>query len=215
MKALMNPATIMTPLILLGCGWTMACSGGSAGTRYVERPKDAGHSEPDTMALGDSIAPPAAPPDAATTSTATTNFAIHQLFFGDTDFSGAPQPNAWEELGYNVDGMITTAATTNVCTLVDGGGFYGRQNQVDGKGGIDNSFGAIFYRWILLSLDSAVTRENTVSIAAGRTNGDDRRHRTVGIRDANGQRAHRSSFRRCAFPRYPHLDDYRRLARNR
>jgi hypothetical protein len=42
------------------------------------------------------------PDGAPTTSTTTTNFAIHELFLGDTDFDGKADPTAWDRLGYNV-----------------------------------------------------------------------------------------------------------------
>jgi hypothetical protein len=113
------------------------------------------------------VTPPAPPPDAATTSTTTTNFALHELFLGDTDFDGKADYNAWEQFGYNIDGKITTAESTNVCRLVNNGGSFGLQAQVDGKGGIDNSFGANVYPGLILGLDTKATTHTNASIAGG------------------------------------------------
>ena len=46
--------------------------------------------------------------------------------------------NAWQNYGYNLDGKVTTASSTDVCTLQAGAQ---KSYQTDGKGGIDNSFG--------------------------------------------------------------------------
>lgn len=45
---------------------------------------------------------------------------------------------AWMGLGYNLDGKCTTATSTDVCTQVQGSP---KSEQIDGTGGIDNSFG--------------------------------------------------------------------------
>lgn len=45
----------------------------------------------------------------------------------------------WQGIGWNLDGKCTTAASTDVCTLVTGAA---KQTQTDGSGGIDNSYGA-------------------------------------------------------------------------
>jgi hypothetical protein len=46
-------------------------------------------------------------------------------------------PN-WSRYGYDIDGLDTTATSTNVCTLYANAS---TKNQTDGPGGIDNSFG--------------------------------------------------------------------------
>jgi len=45
---------------------------------------------------------------------------------------------AWEKFGYNLDNLVTTRASTDVCTLAMGAG---KDYQADGQNGIDNSFG--------------------------------------------------------------------------
>jgi hypothetical protein len=81
----------------------------------------------------------------ATPSTTATLFAIHHLWLGDSlanpTFS---LPDAgvspWATFGYNIDGLITTQYSTDVCTLDKAAGATPAK-QVDGVDGIDNSFG--------------------------------------------------------------------------
>jgi len=76
-----------------------------------------------------------------TPSTATVNLAFHVLWMGETDKNTmfTPDTRAWETFGYDIDGKITTAASTDVCTLAPGAS---SDVQIDGDDGIDNSFGA-------------------------------------------------------------------------
>jgi hypothetical protein len=108
--------------------------------------------------------PPPAP--TGTTSMPTTlahNYAIHQMFLGDTDRSGVTSANAWQTFGYDLDGKITTASSTDVCTLLAGSS---KQVQVDGNGGIDNSWGANIMP-IMTTLDSTVSQQTNQSLQAG------------------------------------------------
>jgi hypothetical protein len=73
-----------------------------------------------------------------TMSTAPQNLALHKLFLGDTQRDGTADMNAWASYGYNLDGKFTTATSTDVCTLAAGAP---KSTQIDGNGGIDNSFG--------------------------------------------------------------------------
>jgi hypothetical protein len=106
------------------------------------------------------------PPDPggpAPTSTATSVLAISQLFYGDTDRSGNPSTTAWEAYGLDLDGKITTASSTDVCSLQPGSS---RQVQVDGNDGIDNSFGSQIMP-ILETLDSTFSQEGNAALQAG------------------------------------------------
>jgi hypothetical protein len=82
--------------------------------------------------------PPAKPSGPATTSTEEHNFALQTLFLGDQDRSGVTSQTAWKSFGYNLDGKVSTASSSDVCTLQAGAP---KQTQVDGDNGIDNSFG--------------------------------------------------------------------------
>ena len=81
---------------------------------------------------------PSTPPTSITYT-----FAIHDFFLGDMarDHTYASY-DAWKAFGHDIDGKITDDSSTDVCTLYPGG------SQVDGNGGIDNSFGAKFVQTI-------------------------------------------------------------------
>jgi hypothetical protein len=85
---------------------------------------------------------PPTPPSGATpppTGTTPHNYAIRHLYLGDTDRTGISSSQAWAAFGYNLDDLVTSESSTDVCTLVAGAS---KVTQVDGNGGIDNSFGA-------------------------------------------------------------------------
>jgi hypothetical protein len=96
--------------------------------------------ELDDAATPGNTVPPVPRVATAGTSIGTT-FAVHELFLGDTGWDGHHDSNAWAALGANIDGKITTCASANVCTLRSDDGATSSV-QVDGVGGIDNSFGA-------------------------------------------------------------------------
>jgi hypothetical protein len=77
-------------------------------------------------------------PSAGTPASAPHNFAVHTLYIGNTR-AGVPDQNAWKSYGYNLDGLVTTKDSSDVCTLF--GNPTSKTNQVDGNDGIDNSFG--------------------------------------------------------------------------
>jgi len=82
--------------------------------------------------------PPPAPTGPGTTVTAQHAYALKTLYLGDQSRMGVSSATAWQDFGYNLDGLVTTATSTNVCTLYAGAA---KAAQVDGPGGIDNSFG--------------------------------------------------------------------------
>jgi hypothetical protein len=91
------------------------------------------------------------------------NYAMHQLFLGDTDRTGTPSADAWKSFGYDLDGKVTLASSTDVCTLVPGSS---KQVQVDGNGGIDNSWGANIMP-IITTLDSTASQAVNQALQAG------------------------------------------------
>ena len=74
-----------------------------------------------------------APPKSALRQVSLT---MTRVNFGDS--STPDSLNAWKQIGFNLDGKITTATSTDVCQLVDDAG---PAVQDDGRDGIDNSFG--------------------------------------------------------------------------
>ena len=61
---------------------------------------------------------PPRPKAPAETGNAPTVFAISKMYFGDTDRTGHPSDTAWTAYGLNIDGKVTSARSTNTCTLV-------------------------------------------------------------------------------------------------
>ena len=103
--------------------------------------------------------PPPAPTGAsASTIAASHNYALHKLYLGDTDRTGATDGNAWKSFGYNLDGKVTTDSSTDVCQLAPGAS---KSNQVDGNSGIDNSFGSNIMQLILTVAPTASQTLNT------------------------------------------------------
>lgn len=66
-------------------------------------------------------------------------FAISKLYLGDTDRSGVKGTSAWKKFGFNLDGKVSTDASTDLCKPRKGG----KKSSVypDGENGIDNAFG--------------------------------------------------------------------------
>ncbi|HEY2517904.1 MAG TPA: hypothetical protein VGI39_43840, partial [Polyangiaceae bacterium] len=96
-------------------------------------PLDGGSDADAAPEVTDGGVPPVLPDDAgATASVKRVNFAIRHVHLGDE--ATAP----WQQFGYNLDGKVTTAQSTDVCTQVTNSN---RKNQTDGPNGIDNSFG--------------------------------------------------------------------------
>lgn len=83
---------------------------------------------------------PPAPTGAPTTATDDRTFAVYSIQVGDTDRAGAVNRDAWKKYGYDLDGLVTTRDSTNVCTQAPGAT---KANQEDGDQGIDNAFGKV------------------------------------------------------------------------
>ena len=81
------------------------------------------------------------PPDGGIASDDVSTFAIQTLFLGESRTDGGPpSKTAWRDLGYNLDGLITTATSTDVCILAPNTPL---TQQLDGENGIDNAWGAV------------------------------------------------------------------------
>ena len=107
--------------------------------------------------------PPAAPSGPPTSISAAHDYAIRTLFLGDTDRSGVSTPTAWRSFGYDLDGKLTIAQSTDVCILPAGAA---KVVQIDGNGGIDNSWGANIVP-IMETLNSTFSQSVNASIQAG------------------------------------------------
>lgn len=114
-----------------GGGEDAGVDGGDAG-RDATAVMEAAVDTPDA----DSCLPHHPPIQAATS----TSIALHGVNFGDHLSDGGVFPNAWMEIGYNLDGLCTHTTDTNVCTPPDNGN---RVVQQDGVNGTDNTFGHV------------------------------------------------------------------------
>jgi len=82
--------------------------------------------------------PPSPPDGPVADGTVITVLAVTELFIGDTDRDGTLDPEAWRELGYDLDGRLSGASDGNQCARLEGADPGVTE---DGAGGIDNSFG--------------------------------------------------------------------------
>ena len=159
-------------LAFAGVGGLTACGSSSGGSSGSGSGSGGSGSSSGSSATGSCASLPATaclpPPPVPTGASATTvtkshNYALHDLFLGDTDRMGVTSADAWKDFGYNLDGLITIASSTNVCSLVAGSS---KQVQVDGTKGIDNSFGANIMP-IIGTLDSTASQQLNTSIQGG------------------------------------------------
>ena len=105
----------------------------------------------------------AAGPSGGTPTTTSHNYAVHALYIG-SDRQGVTSTTAWKNLGYNIDNLVTTASSTDVCTLQPGASM---GNQADGTNGIDNSFGANIWPIVLDTVGANAQDMVNSSILAG------------------------------------------------
>lgn len=104
-------------------------------------------------------APPAAPPMKAPDGASSVTFAINKLYLGDTNRDGtANKVNGWKAYGYDLDGKISTASSTDVCKPRNNAS--PKNVYPDGNDGIDNSFGKNILGIILGIAADASTKVN-------------------------------------------------------
>ena len=116
-------------LALCACGGTTSDVGdaGDAGGDVV---KDAGNP--------DAPGQPPPPTDGGPPTTQTMTFAVRDVLLGESDRNGTVSTTAWKGFGFNLDGLVSDKASTDVCTLWPGAP---KTNQTDGTNGVDNSWG--------------------------------------------------------------------------
>jgi len=112
--------------------------------------------------------PPGHPPAPFDTyGTGSVTFAISKLYLGNTDRDGTPDPvNGWKQYGFDIDGKISTATSTDLCQPLDNASPH--NVYPDGLAGIDNSFGKNILP-ILLGLASDVAQKANDAITSGKT----------------------------------------------
>jgi hypothetical protein len=167
----MRPRVILSCVLLLSACAPCAAAGCGSSSSSGTKPADAAADTTAVEAGGEtgvdaSDASPTEAGDAAAEATVVpgTNFAFRHYYLGDTDRTGVTSSTAWRDLGTNVDGKVTTAASTDVCTLAAGAS---TQTQVDGTGGIDNSWGENVLPIFLTIFGSNISTSYNDAVAAG------------------------------------------------
>ena len=150
-------ASVCVGLLVPACGGSTASIGADSGTA-----DDAGTDGPGLTGEGgaDGGVDSAVPGDPLTTVGA---FAVSRVFLGETDRAGVPTKDAWKQYGENLDGLVTTKTSTDVCKRVAGAD---SAKQEDGLNGIDNAFGRTVLGF-LLGLVPTPSKTATDAIAAG------------------------------------------------
>ncbi len=103
-----------------------------------------GSTEDDEKGVKDPIEPgrvaPADPGSPVAAGTTPTTLAVTSILLGDTEPDGTPNLKYWENIGYNLDGIVSTKDGRNHCKPLRGANpaFV----KTDGKDGLDNSFGS-------------------------------------------------------------------------
>jgi hypothetical protein len=148
-------------LAVSGIGMTgVGCSGGGSSGGSSS---GGGSSDTCANAANDCIVQPPAPSSGSPTS-ASHNYAVHTLYLGDTDRTGVTNSAAWKAYGYNLDNLVTAKTSTDVCTLAAGAS---KVTQIDGNGGIDNSFGENILPIVITTAGSDAASKINQSIADG------------------------------------------------
>jgi hypothetical protein len=102
-------------------------------------------------------APPERPADAPAASGSGFAIGVRKLYLGGTDRSGSPNPSAWKDLGYNLDGLVSKAGSPNHCKPAAGGK---PSIMDDGTDGTDNAFGKTLMPLILSLANDAQEQVN-------------------------------------------------------
>jgi hypothetical protein len=139
-----------------GCSSSSSGSGGGSSS--------GGGSGGDTCSGSSNCTLPPAAPSGGSPAAGSHNYAIRKLYLGGNDRTGLASSSAWKSYGYNLDNLITAQSSTDVCTLQPGAA---KSTQVDGNGGIDNSFGENI--WPIVQTTAGTDAEQTIntSIEAG------------------------------------------------
>ena len=114
---------------VLGVDGLEAAAGGVGGTA----------SGSSSSSSGGFARPPAPGPLEAPDGGSSVTFAFTHVYFGDTNLDGGTDANAWEQFGYNIDG-IQPENTGAFCMAVDGAPAGVHQ---EGINGIQNAFGHV------------------------------------------------------------------------
>jgi len=124
--------------MVAGCGGPVHAGGGDGGSEAGANSSSSSSGSDSCRDPSNECVEPPSPPPGASGGLRSHDYAIHEVFLGDTDRTGLTSANAWQTFGYDLDDKLTTASSTDVCTPLAGAT---TQVQVDGAGAIDNSWG--------------------------------------------------------------------------
>jgi len=142
--------------LVLFTSWTVGCGSDSTGS--------GGGGTGGGGPSGPGIQPPDRPDGASPGDGDGTAMAVSELFLGDTDRNGSPNPSAWKTYGFDLDGTISTKDSTNLCKPNAGGS--PSSVYPDGENGIDNAFGKLLLP-IITGLAQDASAQINESIAGG------------------------------------------------
>ena len=154
---LRKPVVLAGLSLILFSSWAVGCGSDSSGSGGGGTGGAGGPSGP-------GIQPPDRPEGASPGDGMGTAFAVSELFLGDTDRNGSPNPSAWKDFGYDLDGKISTKDSTDLCKPNAGGS--PSSVYPDGNDGIDNAFGKLLLP-IITGLAQDASAQVNESIQAG------------------------------------------------
>ena len=134
---LVAPASLCGSPLVAGCGGPVHAGADGGSEAGASSGSSSSGSDSCSDPSSECVEPPS-PPQGVSGALRSHDYAIHDLFLGDTDRMGVTSADAWRTFGYDLDEKRTTASSTDVCTPIAGAT---RQVQVDGAGAIDNSWG--------------------------------------------------------------------------
>jgi len=108
--------------------------------------------------------PPSAGPTHPPDGTGSATFAISKLYLGDTDRDGASNVDGWKQYGFDLDGLVSTPSSADLC--MPRAGATPKDAYPDGDLGIDNAYGKSVLPQ-LLALTSNLSQQVNDSILAG------------------------------------------------
>ena len=147
-------AGLLAVSFMAACGGTETTTGGTSSGTGGSPASDLAH--------------PPAPKDgaAAPDGAGSTVLAIKKLYLGDTNRDGtANKVNGWKQYGYDIDGLASTAASTDLCKPRNNNA--AKNVYPDGDKGIDNSFGKNILA-IILGIASDASAKVNAGLGTGK-----------------------------------------------
>lgn len=154
--------------VIQGSGGATASSGASMTTSSTGGTMTTGSSSSTGSGQAHAV-PPGAPPPTPADGVGVMTFAISKLMMGDTKPDGTPdKANGWKNYGYDIDGDISTATSTNLCKPRNNAP--PKNVYPDANLGADNSYGRNILP-IMLGIQADGPQQTNTAIAEGQWTG--------------------------------------------